>query len=48
LHLVGSSRISDVKWLVVMLGFDGQSLLIEPPFLCVSSVWCLDIQVSGL
>ena len=32
--------------MVVQLGSDGQGLLVEPPFLSVSSVLCLDDHVS--
>jgi hypothetical protein len=46
LHIFGSSRVLDVERLVVVLGSDGQGLLMEVPDLTVSSVGCLDHHVS--
>jgi hypothetical protein len=48
LHVGGSSWGLNVPWLVVQLGSDGQGLLMEVPFLGVSSISSLDDHVSAV
>jgi hypothetical protein len=42
LHVVGSSSVLDVPWLVVQSCLDGQWLLVEVPSLGLSSISCLN------
>jgi len=46
LHVSSSSCALDVPRLVVQLGSDGLGFDIEPPDLSVSSIWCLDDNIS--
>jgi hypothetical protein len=48
LHVIGFSGVLDVPRLVVILGSDGQRLLMEVPNLSVSSIWCLENKLSGV
>jgi len=46
LHIVGSTSTLDVPRLVVQSSSDGQRLLMEVPYLSISSVWSLNDHVS--
>jgi len=46
LHVVCLTSTLDVKWLVVISGSNSQSLLMEVPFLSLSTISCLDDHVS--
>jgi len=46
LHFVGLTSVLDVPRLIVVLGSDGQRLLMEVPDLGSSSIWSLDDKVS--
>jgi hypothetical protein len=46
LHVVGFSSVLNIPRLVVKLGSDSQRSLVEPPDLSLSSIWCLDHEIS--
>jgi len=46
LHIISSSSILDIPWLIVVFGFDSQRLLVEIPDLSVSSIWSFEYHIS--
>jgi hypothetical protein len=46
LHVLSLTCALDVPRLIVLLGSDGQGLLMEVPCLGVSTIWCLNDHVS--
>lgn len=44
----GASSVTvDVQGLIVLLALDGQSLLVEPPYLLFVAVWLLNSNLSS-